>query len=70
MVELGTNITYTCSFVYRGRRVQPIVWEGPGVAGAKTFFYTNRSLLQISADCYTGKFQVTQTAYRVGVNNM
>lgn len=52
---LGSNITYTCNFIYRGKRVEPLVWEGPGVTEAIKVSNVTQSPQQISTDCYTGK---------------
>jgi len=57
-VTIGSEVTYACHFVYHGTRVLPIVWTGPGVAGAKTNHDVSQSSQQIYNDCYNGKQQV------------
>ena len=54
-VANGTLLTYSCHYVYRGTKAEPIVWEGPGVTGHNVHHKVNQSSQEINADCYEGK---------------
>ena len=55
-VTLEDSLVYVCSFNYQGRRIQPIVWEGPGVVGSEVKEEIKRSPNNTSYDCHTGKY--------------
>ena len=54
-VDEGDSVTYTCSFVYRGVRVQPIEWDGPGATADSEVSNVTRSPEEVSRNCYTGR---------------
>ena len=51
----GDDVTYTCSFMYRGKRVEPISWQGAGVTGVNVMSHVTQSRQAVSTDCYDGK---------------
>ena len=54
-VDHGALITYTCHFKYRGKRVEPIVWEGRGVNVDNVHHNVNQSAQELYRDCHEGK---------------
>ena len=56
----GDVVTYTCNFGYRGKRVEPMLWQGAGITGVNEVSHVTQSCQAVSIDCYVGKQRQTR----------
>ena len=61
--DIGALLTYSCTFKYRGNRVEPIVWAGPGVTKDNVHHNIDQSTEEIHPECFQGKQRLIYNTY-------
>ena len=62
-VPEGDDIVYACRLRYQGTTLEPMVWEGPGVAGGIKTSQRTKIAINNSLNCSYGESRLLVLAY-------